>query len=92
MTEAANEETKVEWPDPIGGKSWDSLRLDARTTTGACGIYTAGDPEKCYARLFVTDSGRVVPITGLVNEEMLMTVYEWGREDGSADQHLAKHE
>lgn len=63
-----------------------SLKLTPRTTTLGCGIYDAGDPEKCYTKLFVTDSGRVIPINHRVlTEDDLMTAYKWGREDEAAE-------
>lgn len=76
-------------PEPFGGKSWESLRLEGKTTSKGCGIYSAGDPEKCYVELFVTDSGRVVPLNGgrgiAISGELLMQVYQWGLEDGAAN-------
>jgi hypothetical protein len=60
----------------------DSLKLTPRTTTLGCGIYEAGDPQKCYAKLFVTEGGRVLPVSHhAITEDDLMTVYKWGREE-----------
>src|ERR1035437_3107470 len=69
----------------------ENLKLTARTTTMGCGIYDAGDPEKCYTKLFVTDGGRVLPLNHrVITEEDIMTVYKWGRleerEDEAASQ------
>jgi hypothetical protein len=55
----------------------DSLKLSARTFKLGCGIYDAGDPEKCCLKLFVTDGGRVMPLR-CITEEDLMEAYSWG--------------
>jgi hypothetical protein len=62
--------------------SLENLRLTARTARYACGIYDAGDPDKCYVKLFVTDSGRVLPLNHrVITEEDVMDAYTWGRQD-----------
>jgi hypothetical protein len=59
-----------------------SLKLESRKMSYGCGIYEAGDREKCYVKLFVTDSQRVMPITGhIISDDDLMEVYKWGRLD-----------
>ena len=57
-----------------------NLKLTARTLKFGCGIYEAGNPEKCYVKLFVTDGGRVLPVNHrAITEEDLMEAYCWGR-------------
>lgn len=59
-----------------------SIRLTPRTETFGCGIYEVGDPEKCYVKLFVTHTDRVIPVTGrVITEDDLITAYTWGRLD-----------
>jgi hypothetical protein len=53
------------------------LKLSARTLVNGCGIYQAGETEDCYLRLFVTDGGRAMPVSGISAED-LMIAYEWG--------------
>ena len=64
----------------------DSLKLTMRKGQYTAGIYEAGDVEKCYTKLFVTDSGRVLPVNhrGLTEDDLLQ-VYSWGREDAFAE-------
>lgn len=66
--------------------SLESLPLNATHTRYACGIYRLGDEELNYIEVFVTDSGRVLPLTGrMVRGEDLMDVYAWGRQDAVSD-------
>jgi hypothetical protein len=61
----------------------DLLKLTPRTTQRGCGIYEAGDTDKCYVKLLVTDSGRVMPINRrIISEEDLLEVYQWGWIEG----------
>ena len=54
--------------------------MTPRKSTLGCGIYDAGDPEKCYVKLFITDGGRVLPVNyRTITEDDLMMVYGWGR-------------
>jgi hypothetical protein len=63
----------------------ESLPLTARKAQGGAGIYEAGDTELCYMKLFVTDTNRVIALTGrMITEDDLLTVYNWGREDATA--------
>ena len=58
----------------------DSLKLTPKTTQGHCGIYSAGDPSRTSVDLFVTDGGRIIPLTGrLISREDLIDAYNWGR-------------
>lgn len=58
----------------------DSLKLTAKTLMLGCGIYEAGDTDKCYTSLFVTDGGRVLPVNHrAISQEDLMQAYIWGR-------------
>jgi len=60
----------------------DALKLTSRIGRMGCGIYEAG--EDCYVRLFVTDTGRVIPTNHrVISEDDLMQAYEWGLQDGS---------
>jgi hypothetical protein len=60
----------------------DSLKLTPRNTTLGCGIYEAGDIQKCYTKLFVTEGGRVLPVSHhALSEDDLLTAYKWGREE-----------
>jgi hypothetical protein len=64
----------------------DSLRLTARTLRYGCGIYEAGDTEKCYVKLFVTDDGFVLPVNHrVITEEDLIEVYVQGRMRGQRE-------
>ena len=64
----------------------NSLKLTPLVLRGGAGIYEAGDPDKCYVKLFITETGRVIPITGRVlTEDDLLEAYEWGRLDACAD-------
>jgi hypothetical protein len=70
--------------------SLDSLRLTGRTTRYKCGIYDAGDPEKCYVKLFVTDAGWVMPLNHrMIGEEDLMNAYTQGRKEAVEDYGIA---
>ena len=61
----------------------DELKLTPRITTMGCGIYDAGDTERCYVKLFVTDTGYVLPVNHrVISEEDLMNVYKQGLLDG----------
>ena len=67
-------------------KMLDSVKLTMRTGKYTAGIYEAGDTGKCYTRLFVTDSGRVLPTNHrALTEDDLLEVYGWGREDAYAE-------
>jgi hypothetical protein len=58
----------------------ESLKLTPRVSCLGAGIYEAGDTDKCYVRLLVTDSGRVLPVNQrVITEEDLLEVYTWGR-------------
>ena len=58
----------------------ENLKLTPRRLQGRCGIYDAGDAEKCYTKIFVTEGGRVLPINGRgITEDDLMMVFDWGR-------------
>lgn len=60
----------------------DQLELTPRVTRYGCGIYEAGDTERCYVKLFITDTGRVIPVNHrVISDEDLMDAYVWGRED-----------
>ena len=64
----------------------DSIKLTPRIIGHGCGIYEAGDSERCYVRLFVTDAGYVLPVNHrAISEEDLMEVYTQGRVDGQGD-------
>lgn len=57
----------------------DSLKLEPRTTILGAGIYIAGSG---YSKMFVTDSGRWIALTGrIITEDDLLNAYKWGRED-----------
>jgi len=59
----------------------ETLNLSPRITILGAGIYEAGNDG--YARLFVTDTGKVLPTNHrVITEDDLLTVYKWGREDG----------
>ena len=61
----------------------ESLKLTPRILRKGCGIYEAGDTEVCYVKLFVTDTGYVLPVNHrIISEEDLMDVYVRGFEDG----------
>ena len=61
----------------------DKLELRARIQRCGCGIYEAGSDDRCYVRLFVTDSGYVLPVNHrVIGEEDLMEVYAQGVIDG----------
>ena len=61
----------------------DKLELRARIQRCGCGIYEAGSDDRCYVRLFVTDSGYVLPVNHrVIGEEDLMEVYTQGVIDG----------
>ena len=61
----------------------DKLELTPRVTTMGCGIYEAGDTELCYVKLFVTDTGYVLPVNHrIISEEDLLAVYKQGLADG----------
>lgn len=61
----------------------NSIILTPRVQVMGAGIYEVGDPEKCYAKLFVTDTGRAMPVSDrVITEDDLLTVYGWGHEDG----------
>ena len=63
----------------------NSLPLNPRISQHGAGIYEAGDTERCYVKLFVTDSGCVLPVNHrVITAEDLLTVYGWGVEDGKA--------
>ncbi len=63
-----------------------SLPIDPRSTMFGCGIYEAGDSERCYVKLFVTNAGCVIPINHRsISEEDLMQAYQWGYQDGKED-------
>lgn len=63
----------------------NSLKLSMRKGQYGAGIYDAGDIDKCYTKLFVTDSGRVLPVNQrVISEDDLLTVYAWGLEDAIA--------
>lgn len=63
----------------------DSLPLSPRVSKFGCGIYEAGDTEKCYVKLFVTDGGFVLPVNHRsISEEDLLEVYTQGRLDERA--------
>ena len=65
----------------------DSIKLTPRVQVMGAGIYEAGDPEKCYTKLFVTDTDRVLPINHrVITEKDLLTVYGWGLEDGGVSE------
>lgn len=66
--------------------SLESLPLNATHTRYACGIYRLGDEELNYVEVFVTDSGRILPLSGrMLRAEDLMDVYTWGRQDAVSD-------
>ena len=68
----------------------DSLKLEPRATVLGAGIYTAGSD---YGRMFVTDSGNWIAITGrLITEEDLMKAYRWGREDENENPYTEEDE
>jgi len=68
----------------------DSLKLTPRTLKLGCGIYEAGDTEKCYVKLFVTDGGRVLPVNHrVISEEDLMDAYCWGYMEAREEQSLS---
>ena len=70
---------------PSQGRSetMDKLELRARIQRCGCGIYEAGSDDRCYVRLFVTDSGYVLPVNHrVIGEEDLMEVYTQGVIDG----------
>ena len=61
----------------------DKLELSPRTLSRGCGIYEAGNAERCYVKLFVTEAGYVLPVNHRVlSEEDLLEVYEQGYSDG----------
>jgi hypothetical protein len=63
----------------------ENLKLTPRTTVLGAGIYEAGTS---YQRLFVTDSGKVLSVTGrVITENDLLTAYRWGREDEGENQY-----
>lgn len=63
----------------------NSLEIRPRITTMGCGIYEAGDAERCYVKLFVTDTGYVLPTNHRsLSEEDLLDVYKQGYLDGLA--------
>ncbi len=69
----------------------DILRIEPRTQMRGCGIYEAGDADRCYVKLFITDSGCVLPVNHrVITEEDLMKVYQWGWEDGEASREKAR--
>jgi hypothetical protein len=60
----------------------ENLRLTLRKTMMGCGIYEAGDPEKRYQLLFITESGRALAVNNrCITDDDLMQVYSWGRLD-----------
>jgi hypothetical protein len=60
----------------------DSIEVHPAIIKSGAGIYTVGNPTKCYVRMFVTDTGRCIPVSGrCLSEEDLLQVYEWGRLD-----------
>lgn len=61
----------------------DQLPITPRHTTMGCGIYEAGDTDLCYVKLFVTDTGFVLPVNHrMITEQDLMDVYKRGYLDG----------
>ena len=61
----------------------DSIRLTPKVVGYGYGIYEAGDTERCYVKLFVTDTGYVLPVNHrAISEEDLMEAYIQGRMDG----------
>lgn len=63
-----------------------TLRVHSSVSTRGCGIYEVGDTERCYTKLFITDSGCVLPVNHrMVSNEDLMTVYGWGYDDGKSE-------
>ena len=66
--------------NPLGGHVIDALKLEPRTSRYGCGIYEAGDTDRCYVKLFVTDDGFVLPVNHrVISEDDLMEVYVQGR-------------
>jgi hypothetical protein len=60
----------------------NSLKLTAIKLQYGAGIYDAGDTSRCYTKLFVTDSGRVLPLNHRVlSEDDILQAYAWGVED-----------
>lgn len=60
----------------------ENLKLTPRTQQYGAGIYEVGDTKKCYVKLFVTDTGRVLPVNyRVITEDDLLTAYGWGLED-----------
>ena len=58
------------------------LEVQARQLQGGAGLYDAGNTGRCYTKLFITDTGRVLPVNHRsITEEDLLTVYNWGMED-----------
>ena len=61
----------------------ENLKLTPRVTTMGCGIYEVGDIELCYVKLFITDTGYVLPVNHrIISEEDLLAVYKQGLADG----------
>lgn len=62
----------------------ENLELTPRVTTMGCGIYEAGDTERCYTLLFITNRGYVLPINHrAISSDDLMNVYKQGLLDGA---------
>jgi hypothetical protein len=59
------------------------LKIEPKTTSFGCGLYEVGDTERCYVKLFITDTGYVVSNPYAASGEILMDVYRVGYEDGA---------
>lgn len=75
-----NDVTREESDEPlyVDGLGY-RLPLEPQQQRYGCGIYEAG---KNGLRMFVTDTGHVMPVQGRVTTaDDLMQVYVWGRRD-----------